>query len=356
MSISSQPAAQGSAFLSLAEKLSTYNDLVRAVMQDMLRPGSGLEPFYGMMSYHLGWVDRDFAPREARMGKSLRPSLCMLLGEGLGAQAKNLVHFAAGLELLHNFSLIHDDIEDRSERRRNRPTVWSIWGEPQAINAGDGLLSLAHLAWLRSPMAENDSATFIAALRSAESTILRLCEGQFLDMQAERRLDMSSSSYLKMIGRKTAGLIGEAAWLGARAANVPAPLREVSRAFGADLGIAFQIRDDILGIWGDETETGKSSSTDIATRKMTLPIIVALETAPPPIRAELEACYAQQHAEGDEVRIRDLLGAAGARQTVLAREDQHWLAAMKSLDTLPLNTAWREDVREFARSFVGRSA
>jgi geranylgeranyl diphosphate synthase type I len=315
-----------------------------------------LEPFYGMMSYHLGWVDASFEPREARLGKSLRPSLCMLLGEGLGAQAKSLAHFAAGLELLHNFSLIHDDIEDRSEKRRNRPTVWSIWGAPQAINAGDGMLSLAHLAWLRSPMAENDPATFAAALRSAESTILRLCEGQFLDMKAERSLEMSTNAYLKMIGRKTAGLIGEAAWLAARVANIPAPLREVTRAFGTDLGIAFQIRDDILGIWGDESKTGKSASSDIATRKMTFPIIVALETAPPAIRDELHAAYAATQGEGDERRVHDLLEAAGARQAVLAREDQHWHAAMKSLETLPLTASWREDVREFARSFVGRSA
>jgi geranylgeranyl diphosphate synthase type I len=325
-------------------------------MQDLLRAGSGLESFYGMMSYHLGWVDAGFEPREARMGKCLRPSLCMLIGEGLGAHTNNLAHFAAGLELLHNFSLVHDDIEDRSHVRRNRQTVWSIWGEPQAINAGDGMLSLAHLAWLQSPTAETDPSTFIAALRSAESTILRLCEGQFLDMNAERSLDMSTSAYLKMIGRKTAGLIGEAAWLGARTANVAAPLQEATRAFGIDLGIAFQIRDDILGIWGDEKETGKSASSDIATRKMTLPIIVALESAPSSIREELRARYAEAPEAGDERRVRDLLDAAGARQTTVAQEDQHWHAAMKSLEMLPLSTSWREDVREFARSFVGRSA
>jgi geranylgeranyl diphosphate synthase type I len=159
-----------------------------------------------------------------------------------------------------------------------------------------------------------------------------------------------------MIGRKTAGLIGEAAWLAARVASIPAPLREVTRAFGTDLGIAFQIRDDILGIWGDERETGKSTSSDIATRKMTLPIIVALETGPLPIRELLRAAYAESPGEGDDRRIRDLLDAAGARAAVLAREEQHWQAAMKSLDALPLSKAWREDVREFARSFVGRSA
>ncbi len=356
MPSSSQPARASSDYVALPDRLAGYNELVRLVMKELIGPGPGLEPFYGMMSYHLGWVDTSFQPRQARPGKSLRPSLCMLIGEGLGARPENLAHFAAGLELLHNFSLIHDDIEDRSQTRRNRQTVWTLWGEPQAINAGDGMFSLAHLAWLGSPMAETDPASFVAALRSAESTILRLCEGQYLDMKGERSLDMSAKLYLQMIGRKTAGLIGEAAWLGALAANTIAPMREVTRAFGTDLGIAFQIRDDILGIWGDEYETGKSASSDIATRKMTLPIITALETAMPAIVEELRKCYARAPVSGDEQHVRKLLDASGARQAVLARENHHWHAAMRSLDALPLSATWRDDIREFARSFVGRSS
>ena len=356
MSFSSQAVGQDGARLSLSDRLAGYGEVVRSAMQELLHSGPGLEPFYGMMAYHMGWVDTSFQACDLRPGKSLRPGLCMLIGEGLGAQPKNLVHFAAGLEFLHNFSLIHDDIEDRSQTRRHRPTVWAVWGEPQAINAGDGMLSLAHLAWLRSPMAENDPASFAGALRSLESTILRLCEGQFLDMSGERTLEMTANTYLKMIGRKTAGLIGEAAWIGARASSIIAPMREVTRAFGADLGIAFQIRDDILGIWGDESQTGKSASSDIATRKMTLPIIVALESAPAPIRGELRACYAGAPVGGDEDHIRELLNASGAHQAVLAREDHHWQSAMKSLDALPLSAEWRDDIREFARSFVGRSA
>jgi geranylgeranyl diphosphate synthase type I len=162
----------------LADRLSSYAEAVRVCMNELFGAAPGLEPFYGMMAYHLGWVDEQYKPRDGRTGKSLRPSLCMLLGEALGAAPAAVAPLAAGIELLHNFSLIHDDIQDQSTTRRNRPTVWSLWGTAQAINAGDGLFSLAHLAWFRSDLAERDAQAFTAIVRSLESTILGLCEGQ----------------------------------------------------------------------------------------------------------------------------------------------------------------------------------
>jgi geranylgeranyl diphosphate synthase type I len=311
-----------------------------------------------MMAYHLGWVDKDFVARDSRAGKSLRPALCMLMGEGLGATMPDLTPFAAGIELLHNFSLIHDDIQDRSATRRNRPTVWTVWGDAQAINVGDAMYSLAHLSWLQSDLGEYDPNALVAIARSLELTILRLCEGQYLDMAGEGRLDVSSEAYIRMIGRKTAALIGEATWVGARVATGDSRVLEAARAFGVEIGLAFQIRDDVLGIWGNEQETGKSASSDIATRKMTLPIIVALEAAAPHVRDELRLLYgaAPDSGSNDERRVRELLEMAGAGAVASDLEERHWKAAMDALERIPLSADWRDGLKTYARSFVGRRA
>jgi geranylgeranyl diphosphate synthase type I len=157
-----------------------------------------------------------------------------------------------------------------------------------------------------------------------------------------------------MIGRKTAALIGESAWVGARAAGASGQVQDATRQFGVDLGLAFQIRDDLLGIWGDEDETGKSASSDISARKMTFPIIAALEYGPDDLRDELRSRYATAPVDGEEALIRGLLNAAGARQITSEFESRHWVAAMRALESMPLDAVWRQHIHEFARLFVGR--
>ena len=343
--------------IDLGARLAGYAALVRAEIEGALAGAPELRPFYGMMAYHIGLQDRHFEPAPARAGKSLRPSLCLLLAEGLGVPAADCAALAAGIEVLHNFSLVHDDIEDRSSTRRGRPTVWSLWGEAQAINTGDGMFALAHKLWLSSPIADKDPAAFIDIARSLERAILVLCEGQFLDISGEGNLSISSGDYVAMIARKTASLIGEAAWVGCRAATADAAILDRARAFGSELGLAFQIRDDLLGIWGDEMTTGKSTSSDIATRKMTLPVILALESPGAEQARELPRLYsAAPQDEDDSGRVRDLLDALGSREAAMRYEEVHWSAAMDALEALPLAAAWRETVRDFARSFVDRAS
>ena len=352
-----QVAASQPGDADLASLLARYASLVRAELEALVLGVQDLEPFYGMFAYHLGWVDRDFQPETGRAGKSLRPSLCLLMAEALGAAAEECALLAAGIELLHNFSLIHDDIEDRSLTRRGREAVWTVWGEAQAINAGDGMFSLAHLAWLHAPIAETDPRAFIAIVRLLERTVLTLCEGQFQDMRAERSLDLSIEAYLDMIGRKTAALIGASTWVGARAATADERVLTAAHDFGRQIGLAFQIRDDVLGIWGDEQETGKSVSSDIATRKMTLPVIIALQEGNPAQRAALRARYGSPPGDQeDEVRIREWLEAANAHDRAVAREHVHWQAAMQALATLPLDPLWRSRLHEFARAVMARRA
>ncbi|MGH2411084.1 MAG: polyprenyl synthetase family protein, partial [Chloroflexota bacterium] len=156
----------------LPSLLARYGEVVRREIESVLISTPGLEAFHGMMAYHLGWVDQHFIPEPARSGKSLRPALCLLVAEALGADLKECAAFAAGIELLHNFTLVHDDIQDRSPTRRGRPAVWTLWGEAQAINVGDSLYSLAHQAWLISPLAARDPAAFLAILQALEDTVL----------------------------------------------------------------------------------------------------------------------------------------------------------------------------------------
>lgn len=342
----------------LRARLASYRTLVQTELAGALHGGTEVQRFYQMMAYHFGWVDRHFTPLHTQSGKQLRSSLCLLLTESLGGAVANALPFAAGIEMLHNFSLVHDDIQDRSLTRRGRPTLWSLWGAPQAINAGDALFALAHRLWLSSSLAESDPMAFAAIARSLEQAVLTLCEGQYQDMNGEGNLDISSEQYLAMIANKTASLIGESAWVGARVATGKHAACEAARRFGRSLGLAFQIRDDLLGIWGDEDETGKSASSDIATRKMTLPVILALEAPDQALVAALRRMYGHAPDEGEEdyATVRTILERAGAQEHALDAERQHWRLAMHALDELPLTPDWHDRLHLFARSFVERSA
>ena len=214
-------------------------------------------PLYDMMRYHLGWIDWQGRPLSGTAGKALRPALCLLACEAVGGTYHRALPAAAAVELLHNFSLIHDDIQDDDRERRHRPTVWSIWGKPQAINAGTAMRVLASLALSR--LGENgvSGEKQLRIQRILDESCLRLIEGQYLDISYESRLDIGVTDYLGMIDGKTAALIGCSLELGAFLGTDDEAVIRGLWNFGRNLGLAFQIRDDILGIWGDEKETGK---------------------------------------------------------------------------------------------------
>jgi geranylgeranyl diphosphate synthase, type I len=230
----------------------------------------GLQPFYGMMAYHLGW-EGDGAGPEAR-GKRFRPLLLLLACVAAGGSWENALPAAAAVELLHNFSLIHDDIEDNSPLRRGRVTVWKNWGIPQAINTGDAMLTLAHLSMLRLKRLVSAEIMTTAVLLLQE-TCLKLTQGQYLDMAFETRDNVTLEEYWQMVDGKTAALISACAELGAIVAGVNPALRLHYKNFGYYLGLAFQAQDDLLGIWGDAAITGKSTESDLVSEKKSLPVL-----------------------------------------------------------------------------------
>jgi geranylgeranyl diphosphate synthase type I len=235
---------------------------------------SELGELHTMLSYHLGW-EGEGAGSKAR-GKRIRPLLLLLTAATTGEDWCKALPCAAAVELVHNFSLIHDDIQDESPFRRGRLTVWKRWGIPQAINAGDSMFALAHTALDNL----NDSVPYKVKIKAHQiipQACLTLTQGQFLDLAYEKRGNLSTSDYWPMIKGKTASLLATCTELGALIAGASEKEVTLYRMFGECVGLAFQVYDDILGIWGDSALTGKSAESDLVTGKKSLPILFALE-------------------------------------------------------------------------------
>jgi geranylgeranyl diphosphate synthase type I len=257
-----------------------YLPAVEAEMRAVLNMRDGgsdrSDPFYGMIHYHMGWADDELKHIDSNGGKRIRPLLCLLACAAAGGEWQMAVPAAAAIEILHNFSLVHDDIQDDSPTRRGRPTVWSLWGRPQAINTGDAMFALAHLALARLADLGAPAGVVIRALRCFDETCVALTLGQYTDMSFESRDEVAVDEYVAMIGGKTAALLALSAELGALVGGANDEQIDHFKSFGLNLGLAFQVQDDILGVWGDEKVTGKSAATDITTRKKTLPVLYGL--------------------------------------------------------------------------------
>jgi geranylgeranyl diphosphate synthase type I len=286
---------------------------------------------YRMVRYHLG-LDGE-APR----GKRLRPLIGLLAYQSIAGDHVRALPGAVAVELGHNFSLVHDDIEDHGRERRHRPALWTLSGTAQAINTGDTLFTLSRMALYRLRDEGFDDARVLRLMRLYDETCLDLCEGQFMDIWASEHDEwMSVADYFDMIGRKTAALIAGSAEAGAILASDDEAVIGAYRRFGFALGLAFQLNDDLLGIWGDAAVTGKATS-DIAERKKTLPLIYAREAAEPADAARLRTILANgttpvSPAEVDEVLA--ILERTGARAYTRDRVQAHRDEAMAEMEAL----------------------
>lgn len=263
---------------------------------------------YRWIRFHLG-LDAD-APR----GKRLRPLLGLLAYQSIAGEHQRALPGAAAVEMGHNFSLVHDDIQDNSPERRHRPALWAITGVAQAINTGDTLFTLSRLALHRLEDQGFTPRKVLDLMRLYDETCLALCEGQYLDIAAsEGATPMSVEGYLDMIGRKTAALIAGSVQAGAMLATDDARVVEAFRSFGWALGMAFQINDDLLGIWGEEHDTGKLAS-DLAEHKRTLPLLHAMEHATADDRERLLLLTGRPDlSDADAAEARDIMERTGSR-------------------------------------------
>ena len=229
--------------------------------------------FHEMLTYHMGWTGEGAGPEAT--GKRIRPLMLLLVTAACGAEWLHAISAAAAVELVHNFSLVHDDIQDNSEMRRGRPTAWNIWGAPMAINVGDALFVLSNQAMMDLSQ-RYPADTIVEAATVLHNTCLDLTRGQFLDMSYETRNDLSVEDYWPMIAGKTAGLLSACCHIGAILGGADKATQDAYRSFGHSLGLAFQVQDDILGIWGDEAITGKSAASDLLEGKKSLPVLHGL--------------------------------------------------------------------------------
>lgn len=315
------------------------------------------DPLYGMMQYHLGWVDEAFQSAPGDGGKKLRGQLCLLACAAVGGDPVQALPLAAAVELLHNFTLVHDDIQDRSPLRRHRPTVWRLWGIGQAINVGDGLYALARLALARLPDRGVAADLTLALAMDAERTLLRILEGQYLDLRYEADWSATPELYERIIDGKSASLIAYCLEAGGRIGGATDAQAAALARCGRAIGLGFQVRDDILGIWGDEAITGKPPAADLRARKMSLPVLLSMVVASDDDQSTIRRAYSQP--EPDDAAIRALLAVlnrAEARAASQAVVEQWHTAALAELaeiggDVAPMIHLERLIGRLVAREF-----
>jgi geranylgeranyl diphosphate synthase, type I len=323
--------------------------------------GGHARPLYEMLAYHLG-LDTGGDAR----GKRLRPLLGLLAYHSLTGDYDAALPGAAAVELGHNFSLVHDDIEDADLERRHRPTLWAIWGIPLAINAGDALFALSRLALYRLLEDGFSDHRVLGLMRVYDETCLALCEGQYLDITFERQDEISVEAYLEMIGKKTAALLGASVQAGAILATDDPDVVEAYRRFGYDLGMAFQMADDVKGSFWASAESGKPEAGDIRKRKKTLPVVWALAHAADADRARLREIYARKPPhDGTGIALDDepisddrvtevlaILERSGAREHTLSEARRYRDLSLAQLEELPCPPERKGDLAAFVRSVI----
>ncbi|MBI3948378.1 MAG: polyprenyl synthetase family protein [Armatimonadetes bacterium] len=334
--------------MSLASLVAEYVPAVDAEMRAVLDGRPERMDLFRYLEYHLGWVDKGFRPLDSEAmrrygGKRLRPILCLLACRSRREDWARALPAAAAVELIQNFTLIHDDVEDNDPERRHRPTLWKVWGVPQAINAGSCMQALVNTAALRLVDRRVDPARVLESVRILTDTIVELTEGQHLDISYEGRFDVTVADYFAMTTRKTGALCEAATWLGALLATDDADTIAAWRQVGRAFGLAFQARDDILGIWAPSGETGKVEAGDVLKRKKSLPIVYALSHGPETARrAIIEVFSASEIGPTDVERVVAALDGCGAQAYCRGVVEEHAGRALAALERLPAGPAVAE--------------
>ncbi|HEX2996980.1 MAG TPA: polyprenyl synthetase family protein [Anaerolineales bacterium] len=295
------------------------------------------KPFHDMLTYHMGWTGEGAGPEAT--GKRIRPLMVLLCAAASSSPDVNIeaplsatktwqpaLPAAAAVELVHNFSLVHDDIQDNSDKRRGRTTVWVKWGMPMGINAGDALFVMSNQAII--DLKENYPAEIVVkAAEILHNTCLELTRGQFLDMSYEKTNELLVEDYWPMIAGKTAALLSACCHIGALLGRADEAKQDGYRSFGHYLGLAFQVQDDILGIWGDEVVTGKSAASDLIEGKKSLPVLAGLSA-----KGKFAERWKQGPIRAEEVQeLARLLASESGYETAVEAAKQMTNLALMSL-------------------------
>ncbi|MFD9357761.1 family 2 encapsulin nanocompartment cargo protein polyprenyl transferase [Streptomyces sp. NPDC060031] len=300
----------------------TVNPELRRTVESL--PGS----MRRVAMYHFGWEHADGTPAAGSGGKAIRPALVLASARALrgpAARAEDAVRAAVAVELAHNFTLLHDDVIDKDVRRRGRDTAWTVFGTPDAIITGDAMMSLA-----LKLLAEDPHPASAAASARLAACVIELCAGQQADCAFEQRSHVSLDECLAMATAKTGALLGCACALGALYAGAGPDEVDAMDAFGREAGLAFQLIDDLIGIWGDPGHTGKPAGADLLARKKSLPVVAAL-TSGTAAGEELAALYAGPMTAQDALKAADAVDRAGGRDWAQAHAADRMGRAVQQL-------------------------
>ena len=303
-----------------------------------------------MAAYHMGWVDRDGRRDRAAPGKLVRPSLCLWACAAAGAEPRLALPLACAVEWVHNFTLVHDDIQDGDRERRHRETVWSVWGAAQGINAGDAIQAYAYELLLAPGPAP---ARRLRAGRVLAGAVRTLVEGQCQDLALEGRLEAGPRAYLRVARAKTGALLGACLEAGAVIGGARSRVSERLRRAGELVGLAFQVRDDWLGIWGEPERTGKSCDGDLGRRKVTYPVVAGYGQMAARERRRFRTLFAPDR-EPAVPELRTLLEEHGARTLAAGAAERFAGEAVALVGECALPDQSTREFEEFARYVVGR--
>ncbi|MFE3506376.1 family 2 encapsulin nanocompartment cargo protein polyprenyl transferase [Kitasatospora sp. NPDC059160] len=301
--------------------------------------------------YHFGWWEADGTPSESSSGKAIRPALVLAAAQALGGTPGTAAAAAAAVELVHNFTLLHDDVIDRDDTRRHRPTAWRVFGTTEAILAGDAMHSLA----LRL-VAEDAHPAARGSIRRLADCVVELCEGQQIDCAFEQRNDVSLAECLAMAEAKTGALLGAACAMGALYGGGSEEAARAMDGFGREIGLAFQLIDDLIGIWGDPTVTGKPVGADLVARKKSLPVVKALGSGTP-AGARLGELYAlERRLTAQELaQCAAAVDEAGGRGWAQGESCERMAAAMAQLAVAVPEPAAADELLALAELVTRRS-
>lgn len=303
------------------------------------------------ITYHLGWTDREGAPSDAGSGKGVRSALTVLGAEAVGAPGQAAVVGAVAIELIHNFSLIHDDIMDNDRTRRHRATVWDVYGVGDAILVGDAMHALAFEVMLGRQAGVHGPA---ATRRLAQATSAMIA-GQAQDVALDRAESATLAQCVAMEANKTGALLAQAVAIGAVLGDGPDDVVTALEHFGVSLGVGFQAVDDVLGIWGDPDRTGKPAGNDLREQKKSMPIALAFETGGH-IRDAVISAFAEPMSEAQIGALARQLESAGIRDRVHSVARDHLDEAIATLDTVSLPAVVRDELVELADFVWSRSS
>ncbi len=343
--------------ISLPTFFSRYQADIEAALRAELAPRS--LSLYDTHRYYLGWTGVNGEPTESGGGKTMRPTLCLLACDAAGGDINRAMPIAVALELVHNFSLIHDDLEDGDRFRRHRPTVWAIWGEATAIVSGNAMLKIADLATQKLREHGVPPGVALEAAHVLTENYLRMMEGQYLDIAFESRDDVTVKEYLDMIERKTGALIEVSVYLGSLVARTDEPdraLAEGLRKVGYELGRVFQIRDDVLGVWGGPA-TGKPVGADIQRKKKALPAVHALTHSTGAAEKELRLIYAKETPDADDVeRVLEIMDKVGTQEYCQRLAEERWHKGRSVLKSLSLAGVTGQEFDELGEFLLVRES